>query len=198
MKTAKSLSDALDELQSLKKKVEDTETQIKRIKKEHEQSGEFKKEYEHLRKKARRTHIFLTMLILVSLTIEVFLLLFASGTFTSMLIVILCGVTGSSISALTSSLERQANGWEFKDGSKYPEKEPKDKFSERMAPFFWYRPILGVVAAFLIFAMIKGGIIKLEDVNNYHLVFYATLAGLFAKTLWEKLKDIFSAIVKIK
>jgi hypothetical protein len=198
METKITLIETLEELQSVKKKVEELEIQVKRIKKEYEDTESFKEEYNALTTTAKRTHNFLTILILLSVAIEVILLLFGSGTLNSIFIIIFCGVTGSSISALTSSLERQANGWEFKDGLKYPEEEPKDKFSERMAPFFWYRPILGIVAAFLIFAMIKAGIIKLENITNYHLAFYTTLAGLFAKTLWEKLKDIFGSIVKIK
>ncbi len=113
----------------------------------------------------------------------------------SVIIVISCGAMGSSISALTSSLERRANGWELKSGIKLPRQIPKDKFSMRMLPFFRYRPVLGIVAAVLVWSMIKSGLIKIEELNDYHLIFWSILSGLFAKTLFDKLKDLLKSKV---
>jgi hypothetical protein len=196
MEPKTSFSEALDELVLLKNRVEELERKIKCIQKE--QDSPFETEYPKLVKKARTTQRFLSVLILLSVAIVLSQLLSSRGILNTLLIVIFCGIAGSSISALTSSLERQANGWEFRNGLKYPENEPKDKFSERINPFFWYRPILGIVAAMLIYSMVEAGIIESGKNTIYHKVFYSILAGLFAKTLWEKLREVFGSIVKVK
>lgn len=56
---------------------------------------------------------------------------------------ILAGIAGSTCSALLSALERKANGWEDKYANKYPSDEPKNKFSKRMATFFYSDLCLG-------------------------------------------------------
>lgn len=102
---------------------------------------------------------------------------------------------GSGISALRSSLQRTANGWEFSSGLKLPSDDPKDKFSIKMSSFFYFRPILGVVASIIVFAMIESEIVEIVNRTEYHLIFWCILAGLFAKTLFDKLNDMFKAFV---
>jgi len=113
-------------------------------------------------------------------------------------ICILSGILGSSISALISALQRKANGWEFKNGLKYPNDSPKDKFSIRISSFFIIRPILGILSGFIIyygFQTIGNFKINSEGLEESSLVFWSILAGLFAKSMIEKLKDVFKNLI---
>ncbi|WP_299443302.1 hypothetical protein [uncultured Aquimarina sp.] len=113
-------------------------------------------------------------------------------------ICILSGILGSSVSALISALQRKANGWEFKNGLKYPNDSPKDKFSIRMSSFFMTRPILGILSGFIIyygFQVIGVFQIHSEGLKEASLIFWSILAGLFAKSMIEKLKDVFKNLV---
>ena len=113
------------------------------------------------------------------------------------LVSLAAGLLGSSISAMLSALQRRANGWEFSDGSTFPGDEPKERFNESMIPFFLARPFLGMAVGFLAFV---GGLSAfLIDVGTppdlYELAFIALLAGLFAKTLLDKPKEVFDNLV---
>lgn len=124
---------------------------------------------------------------------------------------ILGGIMGCSTAALLSSLERKAQGWEIEDGTKYPtiilnnnKKETKDRvkddrsmFSKRMLTFFIFRPVLGISAAYLIyFGFTEMEAIKSEfSQSEAKLLFWSILAGLFAKTLFGKMSDVFKNIL---
>ncbi|MDH7448333.1 hypothetical protein [Aquimarina sp. 2201CG14-23] len=113
-------------------------------------------------------------------------------------ICILSGILGSSVSALISVLQRKANGWEFKNGMKYPDEFPKDKFSVRMSTFFAIRPILGILSGFIIyygFQIIGVFKYRTEEFDESNVIFWSLLAGLFAKSMIEKLKDVFKNLI---
>jgi hypothetical protein len=83
-----------------------------------------------------------------------------------------------------------------KNGNKYPKEEPKDKFSERMATFFLFRPVFGILAGLLIFFGIQTNYFLETGIENESkVIFWSLLSGLFIKTLIEKLKDLFDSLV---
>ena len=154
------------------------------------------KEEQNLIKVSRIIFITLGCLIIVS---GILLLLITCGnTFSCSLICtsIIAGVLGSTASALISALDRKANGWESKNGDKYPESGKPDKFSIRMATFFLYRPIFGILAGLLVFFGMQAkyfGNTGIEDQSK--VIFWSLLSGLFVKSLIEKLKDLFDSFV---
>jgi len=128
------------------------------------------------------------------------------------------GIVGSATASLLSALSRRANGWELSNGEKYPksendnssEKTRKERFSLSMAPFFCFRPFLGIISGLIVY---YGGDflgLKIEDSTNDKLltpeelqllkeeafrvvIFFSLLSGLFAKTLIEILKGMFKS-----
>ena len=116
---------------------------------------------------------------------------------------ITAGILGSTSSALISALQRKANGWETEDGEKYPtdnKKETtdnkKERFSQRMATFFLYRPILGIIGGLLIYFGMQAKIFGDKGVENQpEVIFWALLAGLFVKSLLERLKNLFDNLI---
>lgn len=120
-------------------------------------------------------------------------------------VVLLCvaaGTLGSSISALISVAERVANGWELERGEKWPPVGGKpDKFVARMIPLFLVRPLLGSAMGYLVYVGIVGGFLVAVrtatpgDFRPEGLAFLALLAGLFAKTFLEKLRDAFKTFL---
>lgn len=116
---------------------------------------------------------------------------------------VLAGVIGSATAALLSALQRRASGWELEDGKKVPEKSEgtidgrDERFSLRMAPYFLFRPILGIIGGLIVYYGSDFLITPQEDTEGIDfktLIFFSLLAGLFAKTLIEILKGIFKAI----
>jgi hypothetical protein len=117
--------------------------------------------------------------------------------------VLLCvvgGTLGSSISALVSVVERISHGWEFSGGDKFPGPEPKDKFVARMVPILVVRPFLGSAMGLLMYAGLTGGyLIAIENAGSATfsrngLLFLSFLSGLFAKTFIEKLRAMFDTL----
>jgi len=76
-----------------------------------------------------------------------FFLIHSSNSCAQFLGIALMGFSGSAIAALTSSLDRYANGFELDDGSKEPAAAKGETFNRRMATWFYVRPFLGLVAA---------------------------------------------------
>lgn len=113
-------------------------------------------------------------------------------------ICIAAGVNGSAISSLISVLQRKANGWEFKNGIKYPSDIPIDKFSMRVSTSLILRPLLGFVTGMIIFYGINS-IFKTDDIGfggeESRMIFWSLIAGLFAKSLIEKLQNIFDNLI---
>lgn len=188
------LDDILKKLNSLvaeeeKRKTSKDEKKIKKHKFLDEEEQE-------LIKVARRLFIMLGCIIIVSGILLIFVA--CSKTFFCSLIYtsIIAGVLGSTTSALISALDRKANGWESNNGDKYPEGGKPDKFSIRMATFFLYRPIFGVLAGLLVYFGMQAkyfGDTGIEDPSK--VVFWSLLSGLFVKSLIEKLKDLFDSFV---
>ena len=116
---------------------------------------------------------------------------------------VMAGVIGSATAALLSALQRRASGWELEDGSKDPASSDgtvdgrDERFSLRMAPYFLFRPFLGIIGGLIVYYG-SDFLITPEDINkgiNFKtLIFFSLLAGLFAKTMIEILKGIFKAI----
>jgi len=131
----------------------------------------------------------------------------------------IAGIIGSATAALLSSLSRKATGWELSDGTYIPNtgttQDKKERFSQRMATFFIFRPFLGIIGGLIVY---YGGdllnlVLETKDTivepttsitlevrqrtteleNFKRIIFYSLLAGLFAKTLIEILKGVFKS-----
>jgi hypothetical protein len=75
-------------------------------------------------------------------------LLARGGRFTTAVAVALTGISGSGVAALTSCLDRYANGFELENGKKIPDQAAgKETFNRRMARWFVFRPFLGSMVA---------------------------------------------------
>lgn len=108
------------------------------------------------------------------------------------------GTLGSALSALLSALQRRANGWETSDGSRYPFDEGKsERFSLAMAPFLATRPVLGAATGLVVLLGSQADVFSVAGTGGTleRVAFWAFLAGLFAKTLIEKLKTTFDQLV---
>jgi hypothetical protein len=111
-------------------------------------------------------------------------------SFVQPLIAGLAGISGSSFRALWSCCERIANGWEI--GSvKLPDDSQPDKFNLRLVASFLCRPLLGAWVGLVLYAGLKGGSLLLAaervDLSSLSLLFFAAIAGLFAKRFAESL-----------
>ena len=156
-----------------------------------------------LRRSASLVVAWLVLMILLSLSLVVALLakvtLAGISDFSTqrILLCVMGGTLGSSISALLSAADRISHGWEFSGGDKYPAPEPKDKFVARMVPFFIVRPLLGSAMGLLVYAGLTSGyLIAVENAQDATfsrpgLLFFSFLGGLFAKTFIEKLRGMF-------
>lgn len=161
------------------------------------------KEIVTLRKTATTVVSWLAILTIGSIAFEVALLAERIGGSAAVQQVLLCivgGTLGSSISALISAAERISHGWELSEGIKYPDPQPVDKFVARMVPFFVVRPFLGSAMGLVVYAGITGGyLIAAQNpdkatFSREGLLFLAFLGGLFAKTFMEKLRAMFDAL----
>jgi len=99
-------------------------------------------------------------------------------------IVAVAGILGSSAAAFISTLDRYANGVEDFHGNAYPDsKTKKERFNERFSNWLLYRPILGIVAAALIFygsyALIPANS-TWKPSSSEQFAFLGLVAGLFA------------------
>jgi hypothetical protein len=111
----------------------------------------------------------------------------------------LIGIAGSGVAALTSCLDRYANGFELENGEKIP-KEAKDKqtFNLRMSRWFIFRPFLGLLVApvFLwgLTLLVKEPTAFTSSIER--LGFTSFLAGLLAKSVIDLIKNLFKNIFK--
>ncbi len=113
---------------------------------------------------------------------------------------LLAGVAGSTVSALQSSSQRIANGWELADGTKLPARSPKDKFAARLIPLFAMRPVMGAMMGLLVYVGLVGGFLIAttdgsQSFSAQGIVFLSGLGGLFAKTFVERLKVVFKTLL---
>lgn len=142
---------------------------------------------------------YLVMLILVMIIFLSSVLLYEtySNTQNILFACLVAAVNGSTVSAFLSALNRRANGWEFSDGQKYPVGSKPDRFSMRMSIFFLMRPLLGILAGFIIyfgFSIISHAQVSGAE-ESHTLIFWSLIAGLFAKSLIQKLKDLFDNLI---
>lgn len=112
------------------------------------------------------------------------------------------GILGAGLSGLISLNDRVANGWEFEDGSRDPDPtEKKERFNVRMSNGFLARPVLGLASGPLVLAGVKLGQFVQDAVptqaidDRYRILFFCILGGLFSKTLFDWLKDVFKKLL---
>jgi hypothetical protein len=115
------------------------------------------------------------------------------------------GMLGSCVAASVSAAQRYADGIETRRGVKIPRDGPAERFNEAMVPFFYLRPFLGASMGIVAYAGLVAGLLfttgspdarnEIHQVNPEAVLFFGTLAGLFAKTLIERLKDTFDAFL---
>jgi hypothetical protein len=110
----------------------------------------------------------------------------------------LIGISGSAVAALISCLDRYANGVELYGGETYPDKEKKERFSERFAYWLRARPFLGApVAPVFIWGLSHFTNDPQKFTTSNRLVgFTAFMAGLLAKSVLELVKNLFKNVFK--
>lgn len=149
----------------------------------------------------RLAHITIVYLVVVSFTS------FFAGAFTLtvrdvsyLLPITFIGISGSATAALTSSLDRYANGFERGDGKPYPEtvKEGISKFNRRFARWLFVRPFLGAIVA-PVFLWGLGRFTKNPEqfLGETQMVgFTAFLAGFLAKSVLDLIKSLFKNVFR--
>jgi len=110
----------------------------------------------------------------------------------------LIGLSGSSVAALTSCLDRYAKGFELEDGTKFPKEAEGETFNRRMARWFIFRPFLGFLMAPV---FIWGMKFFVNESANFTtplqgLAFSAFLGGLLAKSVIDLFKGLFKNVFK--
>jgi hypothetical protein len=112
----------------------------------------------------------------------------------------LMGISGSGVAALTSCLDRYANGFELESGEKVPPADGKAKetFNKRLARWFIFRPFLGLLVAPV---FIWGIEYFAGDSARYtnsvaRLAFWSFVGGLLAKSVVDLIKRLFKNIFK--
>jgi hypothetical protein len=125
-----------------------------------------------------------------------------SGLSAELSLSVALGIFGAALSGLMSLNERVANGWEFDDGSREPDPAvTKERFNLRLSKGFFARPFLGLASGPLVLAGIKLGQFLHDAVpptlidERYRILFFCILGGLFSKTLFDWLKDVFKKLV---
>lgn len=119
-------------------------------------------------------------------------------------VAVIAGVLGSCIAAFRSCLDRRANGFEDKDGNVAPGIEKKERFTDGMVVWFLGRPTLGAAVGLLVYAGLMGGVfsaaVKEELLNGdiWKFLFYAALAGLFAKTILDLLLEVVKKVFRVE
>ena len=139
----------------------------------------------------------ITLYLIIVATLAFFLgyyLLGIKDRMVSVLAVALIGFSGSGVAALTSCLDRYANGFEREDGTKEPKEAKGETFNLRMARWFYVRPFLGLFVASLLLWGIE---FFVKDPNTFrdsaqHIAFSAFLGGLLAKSVLDLIKNLFT------
>ena len=116
-----------------------------------------------------------------------------------LVVAVLAATAGSAISALHSATDRYGHGLELADGTKVPTHGRADRFGARLVPLFLMRPLMGSLMGLVVYAGLSGGYLIATSGNTKlspaGVVFFAALAGLFAKTALERLKIVFGALL---
>jgi hypothetical protein len=149
-----------------------------------------------LEKHFRKVRTLLIILIVIAGSAAVLCMHFLSASW-PVLICISTGLLGSSTTALISALNRRANGFEDSDGNQHPEPaQSKERFSEGMGYWLGARPVLGPVTGSLMYWGAVAGFFgsNLSKSSPEGLAFLGLLAGLFAKTLLDIMKNAMKGI----
>jgi len=117
----------------------------------------------------------------------------------------LLGFSGSAVAALTSCLDRYANGFERDGGVKYPSVGEKDKetgkerFSRRFSWWLIVRPFLGLLIAPIFIWGISYFAEKPDKFRSSveRSGFTAFMAGLLAKSVIDLIKGLFKNIFHV-
>jgi len=114
------------------------------------------------------------------------------------LAIALIGFSGSSVAALTSCLDRYANGFEREDGTKEPKEAKGETFNRRMARWFYVRPFLGLVVAPLFLWGLEFFVKQPRPWGDspQHIAFTAFLGGLLAKSVLDLIKNLFKNVFR--
>nr|BAJ06934.1 hypothetical protein [uncultured bacterium] len=148
--------------------------------------------------RARFKFVIRTLAILIGLfSLLTWVLIYAEAS--PFWIVVISGILGSSTAAFVSTLDRWANGIEDFHGNAYPDPSTrKQRFNERFSNWLLYRPVLGIVAAALIYfganALIPNDS-PWKPSTLEAFAFIGIVAELFAKTLIEILLDAFKSLL---
>lgn len=110
--------------------------------------------------------------------------------------IILIGTSGSALAALTSTLDRYANGFQSEWGHSHPTTVTdanRERFNRRMAAWLFVRPTLGAVVApvFVWGSDLLPPDLSIPKERPETLGFIAFMAGLLAKAVLEALKKLF-------
>jgi hypothetical protein len=126
----------------------------------------------------------------------------APGSERLMATAILGGVLGSAISALRSVCDRIARGFELDDGHRrWPPHAPHgEKMTVRMIPYLLVRPVLGAGTGLVAYAGVVGGFLiatsrEPATFSGEGILFFALLAGLFAKTFLVRMDIVFKTLL---
>jgi len=195
-----------EKISELKQKITDSESETKRLEAEMSDTAEncHAGEIEALKKESHSVNLFLTWAVCLSAACTAGLLVIDKipmGELRNCLACLAASVLGSSTSAFISALDRRAHGWEV-HGVKIPPGSG-ERFNEKMAPFFRKRPFLGLFTGILVFSAMHAHVFLRDEgcpvpdpggAALNRMVFYSLLAGLFAKSLIEKLKVLFDKV----
>jgi hypothetical protein len=112
-------------------------------------------------------------------------------------LVALFGFAGSAVAALTSCLDRYANGFERGDGRPFPEniKEGVGKFNRRFARWLFARPFLGAIIA-PVFVWGLSHFVSAPQKWIETIGFTAFVGGLLAKSVVDLIKNLFKNVFK--
>jgi len=120
------------------------------------------------------------------------------------------GILGGAIAGLHSAMDRAAKGWELSDGTKWPPDATGETFGARMIGPLLVRPVLGGALGLLTFGGLVGGLLFTTNTSGSGtggsstspitfspaaMLFLAVLAGLFSKTMIDKLKQVFKVLL---
>jgi len=119
-------------------------------------------------------------------------------SFNKLLGISLIGLSGSSVAALTSCLDRYSTGFEREDGKPYPLKieSGKGKFNRRFSRWLFVRPFLGAVVAPVFVWGMQFFTENPEQFLDNKLGFTAFMGGLLAKSVLDLIKGLFKNVFK--
>ena len=152
-----------------------------------------------LKKLDKLAHIIIIYLLFIALATffvgAYFLALPDTNVFLS---ISLIGITGSTVAALTSCLDRYSTGFEREIGEPYPPdiEKGKGKFNRRFSRWLLIRPYLGAIVAPVFIWGISIFIDKPEVYLGNKLGFTAFMAGLLAKSVLDLIKNLFKNVFR--